>query len=121
MTVKSSIKIQNLRLYAYHGVMPMEQKVGGEFSVSVEAWTSLEKAAKSDRVEDTVNYAELYQIVVREMKQPSKLLENAAWRIAQAILSEFAEIHAVEVQLTKLNPPMGAQCDGAGVTIKIEN
>lgn len=120
MTVQSSIHIRNIRLYAYHGVMPMEQTVGGEFSVSVEVWTSLEKAAKSDQVEHTVNYAELYQIIVREMKQPSKLIENAAWRIGQAILGEFADISAVEVQLTKLNPPMGAQCDGAGVTIRIE-
>ena len=121
MSVTSSIKIRNLRLYAYHGVMPMEQQVGGEFSVSVEVWTSLEKAAKSDQVKHTVNYAELSQIIVREMKQPSKLLENAAWRIAQAIMSEYDEISAVEVQLTKLNPPMGLQCDGAGVCIKIDN
>ena len=119
--MQSSIHIRNLRLYAYHGVMPQEQKVGGEYSVSVEVWTPLEKAAKSDQVKHTVNYAELYQIIVREMKQPSKLLENAAWRIAQAIVGEYAEITAVEVQLTKLNPPMGAQCDGAGVTIRIED
>ena len=117
--VTSSIHIRNLRLYAYHGVMPQEQQVGGEYTVSVEVWTPLEKAAKSDLVEHTVNYAELCQIILREMKQPSKLLENAAWRIAQAIIDEYAEITAVEVQLIKLNPPMGAQCDGAGVTIKL--
>lgn len=120
MAVSSSIKIHNLRLYAYHGVKPMEQKVGGEFSVSVEVWTPLEKAANSDMVAHTVNYAELCQIVVREMKQPSKLLENAAWRIAQAIMNEYDEISAVEVQLIKLNPPMGVQCDGAGVCIKLD-
>lgn len=119
--MQSSIHIRNLRLYAYHGVMPQEQQVGGEYSVSLEVWLPLDKAAKSDQLGGTVSYAELYQVIVREMKQPSKLLENVAWRIGKAIMSEYAEISAVEVRLTKLNPPMGAQCDGAGVCIKIEN
>ena len=90
--MQSSIHIRNLRLYAYHGVMPQEQQVGGEYSVSLEVWLPLDKAAKSDQLGDTVSYAELYQVIVREMKQPSKLLENVAWRIGKAIMSEYAEV-----------------------------
>ncbi len=118
MTARSSIYIHNLRIHAYHGVMPQETVVGGDFSVSLQVWTSVEQAAVTDQVEYTVNYADLCRVVTTEMQKPSKLIENVAWRIIQAVMEKFSEVDEVEVHLTKLNPPMGIECDGAGVTIK---
>ena len=115
------IFIQNLRLYAYHGVMPQEKRVGGHYSVDLDVTLDLTKAVQSDKVEDTVNYAVLCDLVRQEMDIPSALLEHVAGRIAKKVCQTFAEILEVDVRLTKLNPPMGADCKGAGVSIHLIN
>jgi len=67
---ESYIFLKDVRFHAFHGVMPQERKVGGYFLVSVKAGYPLEQAIKSDNVADTLNYAELYELVKREMMQP---------------------------------------------------
>ena len=76
---------------------------------------------ESDDVSDTVNYAELYELVKEEMAQPSNLLEHVAGRISRRIFQRFPQATAVDLRMTKLNPPMGADCQGAGVELHIEN
>jgi len=106
-----------MRFYAYHGVMEQERLVGGEYTVSLTAEADLSKAARTDEVADTVNYAALYALVEREMAVPSQLLEHVAGRIGQKAMEEFEGITALTVQVTKLNPPMGCDCQGASVEI----
>lgn len=106
--------------YAFHGVMPQERRVGGYFRVSLRVGYSLERAVTSDAVGDTLNYASLYDLVAREMCQPSDLLEHVAGRIADAIVKTFPETLSIDLTLTKQNPPMGADCDGAGVEMHWE-
>jgi dihydroneopterin aldolase len=115
------IFVRNLRIYAYHGVMPQERRVGGEFSVSLRVAVDMTKASLSDQVEDTVSYADLKEVVKEEMAQPSSLLEHVAGRIARRVCSEFPSVGEVEVEIVKLNPPMGADCDGAGVSLCLIN
>ena len=112
--------LKDAQFYAFHGVMPQERKVGGYFRVSVRVGYPLEKAVVSDAVGDTLNYASLYALVEREMQQPSGLLEHVAGRIADAIVKTFPETLSIDLTLTKQNPPMGADCDGAGVEIRWE-
>ena len=73
------------------------------------------RAATTDNVDDTLNYAQLYELVKQEMQQPSALLEHVAGRIGNSILTTFHQAEAAEVVVVKLNPPMGADCDGAAV------
>jgi dihydroneopterin aldolase len=117
----SSICVRHLRLYAYHGVLPQEQRVGGEYDVDLRVHYTITRAMESDDVADTINYAELCQIVKREMAVPSKLLEHVACRIGRAVFEAFPEATALELSLTKINPPMGADCDGAGVELYLMN
>lgn len=107
--------IKNMRFHARHGVLEQESSVGGEFLVTVEVKADIQKAFHSDRVEDTINYATIYEIVKKEMNTPSALLEHVAARMAEAILQEFESALDVMVEIMKTNPPMGAQCEGAGV------
>ena len=116
---QSSILLHDMRFYAYHGVMEQERRVGGEYLVSLQVEADLSGAVISDSVADTVNYAELYDVVRREMAQPSQLLEHVAGRIGKAVVSEFQGVEKAEVKILKLNPPMGANCDGAGVEVEI--
>ena len=117
----SSICVRHLRLYAYHGVLPQEQRVGGEYDVDLRVHYIITRAMESDDVADTINYAELCQIVKREMAVPSKLLEHVAGRIGRAVFEAFPEATALELSLTKINPPMGADCNGAGVELYLIN
>ena len=99
--------------------MEQERRVGGEYSVSLIVEADLTQAIGTDDVADTVNYAELYALVKREMDVPSKLLEHVAGRIGQSAMREFERITTLTIRVTKLNPPMGADCKGASVEIKM--
>ena len=121
MRIKSNIFISGLRLYAFHGVMEQERKVGGDYSVDLRVHYNIYKAMETDRVEDTISYASLCDIVRCEMVLPSSLLEHVAGRIAKAIIKAFPQVESVYVRLTKLNPPMGVDCAGAGVELEVRN
>ena len=100
--------------------MPQERNVGADFELSLRVHYNIYKAMDSDSIADTLNYAELLSVVKREMGVPSQLLEHVAGRICRAILTTFPEAEAVDLRLTKINPPMGADCDGAGVELTME-
>lgn len=101
--------------------MPQEKKVGGLFSVDLDVVVDLSAAMESDSIEDTVSYAELHEIVKRQMEIPAALLEHVACRIAKETIRRYPKILEVEVRVTKMNPPMGGDCKGAGVTIHLIN
>ena len=119
--MKSSIFIDRMRLYAFHGVLPQESQVGGEFIVDLRVHYNIYKAMETDRVEDTISYADLCDIVKREMAQPSALLEHVAGRIAKTVIQTYPTVESVWLRLTKVNPPMGADCSGAGVELEVIN
>ena len=122
MRITSSyISLRNVRFHAFHGVMPQERKVGADFLVNLRVGYPLEQAMQSDEVSDTLNYAALYEVVKTEMMQPSNLLEHVAGRIADAVVKCFPQVTSIDLDLTKQNPPMGADCDGAGVEIHLIN
>lgn len=115
------IHLRNVRFQAFHGVMPQEKRVGGSFLVDLRVGYPLAVAMQTDEVADTLNYAELYEIVEREMAIPSRLLEHVAGRIATAVKAAFPQAQSIDLVVTKQNPPMGADCDGAAVEIHLTN
>lgn len=117
MRQQTSIFIRNLRLYAFHGVMDQERRVGGWFIVSLRVYYNMVRARETDRVEDTISYADLCELVKKEMAVPSQLLEHVAGRILSAVQDEYPQVEGIELELTKENPPMGANCQGAGVKL----
>ena len=118
---ESSICLNDIRLYAFHGVLEQERRVGGEYSVSIRVHYNIYKAMETDNVDDTFNYAQLLKIVKREMAVPSNLLEHVAGRIGNAVFQEFPQAEAIDLTVTKLNPPMGADCAGASVHVHLIN
>ena len=117
--MNSIIELKNIRFFAYHGVLPQERVVGNEFMVNVRLEADLSKACQSDNVDDTINYAEVYECVKTEMSRPSKLLENVAFRILQSIKDTFPRITALEVRLAKLSPPIQGDVESAEVVLSI--
>ena len=115
--MKTTIVIKDIQLKAFHGVLPQERTVGGDFVVNVRVDYPFTPSMQTDRVEHTLDYAALYRLVCREMAVPSKLLEHVAGRILRAIRTNFPEAGRVELSVVKCNPPMGGQCAGAGVEL----
>ena len=115
--MENKIIISELRLYAYHGVMEQERKVGAYFTIDCEVEADMQEAITHDFVDGTISYADIFETIKREMSTPSYLVEHAAGRIADAILNEYPKAHSVRIRLMKENPPMGADCLGAGVEI----
>ena len=74
-------------------------------------------AVESDVFDKTVGYEDVYKVVKEEMAIPSALVEHVAGRIARRLAREYPQISSLTVKVMKLNPPMGAQCKGAGVEL----
>lgn len=109
------VLLEGLTFYAYHGVLPQETKVGNEFTVDLRLYVDFERASRSDELDGTVNYAEVFQTVKEEMNRPSRLLEHVCGRIGRRLLADFQLIEVAEVRLCKRNPPMGADVRRVGV------
>ena len=121
MKAQTYIRIEKLRFRAFHGVLPQERSVGGDFVVTLRIGYPFEAAMQSDNVADTLDYAAVYKTVCHEMAQPSQLLEHVAGRIVKALLRDFPQITSIDLWLTKVTPPMGADCEGAGVELHLIN
>jgi len=112
------ILLKNIRLYAYHGCLDEEGKIGSEYRVDLIVEADLSKSAKSDNLSDTVDYVHLNKIVREEMSVRTKLLETVADKILKRILDEISMVTKAIVEVSKLNPPIGGNV--AMVTIKME-
>lgn len=117
----SYISLNRLRFHARHGVLPQERATGGEFIVSVRAKYLFDKALESDNVDDTINYAEIFEIINKEMLTPSCLLEHLAGRIGRSIFNRMPMIESLDITVEKTNPPMGADSDGTAVELHLIN
>lgn len=115
--MQSYIFLENLRLFAYHGVGQQEREVGNEFIIDLKLKVDISRAMKTDDVADTVSYAEVYEVVKQEMDIPANLLEQVGGRIVQQLLHSFSTIESIDLKLSKRNPPMGADIDAAGITL----
>ena len=112
------IKVNNIKLYAYHGCLDEEAKIGSEYRVDVAVKADLKKSAKTDVLEDTVDYVHLNHIVKEEMAIRSKLLEEVAQRILDRFFKELRMIKKATVSVSKINPPIGGDVEEVLVILK---
>jgi len=111
------IKVENIRVFAHHGCLKEETKIGSDYRVDLEVEANLQQSAKTDLLKDTVDYVFLNKVVREEMGESSHLLETVAKRILNRIFSEDNLVTKATVWLSKLNPPIGG--DVKKVTIKM--
>jgi len=111
------ISLEGMTFYAHHGCFKEEQAIGTHFTVDVHLTADLSHATDSDKLSDTLNYQDVYNVVKAEMETPSHLLENVAGRIAAALTQKMEKIAQVSVKVAKLNPPLGGQVQASSVCI----
>lgn len=113
----SRIHLKNIRVFANHGCLSEEEKIGSDYIVNLSVDAHLLDAAQSDDLEDTVDYVSLNKIVKEEMAKRSKLLENVGYRIIERILADHTEVTYVTVTVSKVNPPIGGDVEAVSVTM----
>ena len=111
------IKLKNIRVYAYHGCLLEEGKIGSDYRVDVSVNANLKLSAQSDNLADTVDYVHLNKIVKEEMAIRSKLLETVVKRILDRIFMEIPMVEKADVSVSKINPPIGGNV--AMVTVEM--
>ena len=111
------IKVENIRVFAYHGCLKEEAVIGSDYRVDLQVKANLKASAKSDKLEDTVDYVFLNKVVKEEMAVPSKLLEHVAQRIINRILDEDSRVNKIKILVSKLNPPIGGDVEKVTVVL----
>ena len=111
------IELEGMEFKAYHGCLEQEKVRGNEFVVDFRGELDLSAAAESDNLSDTLNYAEIYDIVAYEMSVPSELLENVASRIMKEIEKQFPQLVSFSVRVSKKRPPVDGVAQWSRVTL----
>jgi 7,8-dihydroneopterin aldolase/epimerase/oxygenase len=112
------IEIRGLRIFGHHGVMEHERKNGQYFVVDAKIWIDSERAAATDDISNTVSYAEIAQLISKNVgKNPVNLLETLSQRLADEVLFA-ASPWATKVKITVSKPdaPIDLFFDTVAVT-----
>ena len=113
------IILKNLAFYGFHGVMPEENTIGQKFFIDIELFVDLSKASQTDKVEDTVHYGLVYQVVKDVFEKNNfKLIEALAGKISSEIFSNFDEVKELVVAIRKPEAPVHGIFDYFGVEIR---
>lgn len=102
------INLNQMEFMAKHGVLESEKITPQKFVVDVRIETDqVLESAKTDRIEDALNYVDVYEWVNRTMMQEQcDLIETLAMKISTSIVEKFESVISVDVKVTKVNPPI---------------
>lgn len=109
------IRLEGMEFFAYHGCYEAEQIVGNKFLVDLTLETDVTVPAQSDNIKDALNYHHAYNIVKKQMKIRSNLLEHIVKRIIDDLYASFPQLKKATVKVSKLYPPMGGQIRSVSV------
>ncbi len=112
------ISLEGIEIFAHHGYYAEERKKGNTFIVDITLTVDFQKAADEDTIDGTINYEQVYEIIKNEMGISAKLLEHLAQRIVAKVMTEFTNVSAIELSISKLDPPLSGKCKKAKVTVQ---
>jgi len=111
------VMLEGMEFFGYHGVYPEEKVLGNRFTVDLELHTNFKEAMVRDRLDGTIDYAQLYNLVKARMDQPVKLLEHLGYGIVLDIRAAFPEVDQIRITLKKQQPAIGGLVDFSGVSL----
>lgn len=112
------INIEGIKLYAFHGCLDEEAKIGANYIVDVYLTTDFTSAAITDELLETIDYCAIYEISKKQMAMRSKLIEHVCKRIFDNIVTDFKTITSLKVRVTKLLPPMNGNVEKVSVEME---
>jgi dihydroneopterin aldolase len=112
------ISITGIKAFGYHGVLPHEAIEGQDFIVDLVITLDLQAASQSDDLSQTVNYADLAQIVHENIiGERVALIERLAGRIADDIKAAYQQILSISVTVHKPHAPVTLDFSDISVTV----
>lgn len=112
------IVVTGIEFYGYHGASDEEQAIGHRYVVDVVLEADLRKAGQTDALTDTINYAEVAQLILRVgASRQFRLMEALAETLASELLRTYLGAQTVHLRVSKRLPPAGAIIESAGVEI----
>jgi dihydroneopterin aldolase len=116
--MSDAIILTGIHGFGFHGLFDHERTNGQDFYVDLSLSVDLSRASQSDSIEDTVNYAEITDLVVEEItSNPVSLIEKLASRIGERILIEHNKVGAVTVTVHKPQAPVAAKVKDIAVQV----
>lgn len=114
-----SIYLHNLILFAYHGIYEDEKILGNEYSLDI---TIKHKPLHLpvNHIAETIDYEAVYELVKKQMKIPTPLLETVITEMAQKILAQFSLADEVFVSINKTHPPISQFQGSVGVSFELK-
>ena len=116
--MKHTIEVNGIKLYAFHGCLPEEERIGGNYVVDVMLNTDFSDAALHDTLHQTIDYVDVNRIITEEMAIRSKLIEHVGQRIVNRLRSELVGITYLKVKVTKLTPPINGDVNNVAIVIE---
>lgn len=116
--MKHTIEVNGIKIYAFHGCLEEEGKIGGNYLVDVMLNTNFSLAAKNDDLTQTIDYVDINKIVCEEMAIRSKLIEHVGKRIIYRIKQEIKNIDYLKIKVTKICPPINGDVDNVAIIIE---
>lgn len=116
--MKHVIEVNGIKLYAFHGCLPEEGKIGGNYTVDVRMETNFQLAAETDTLENTIDYVTVNAIVAEEMAIRSKLIEHVGYRIIERLKKTLKGLLKIEVKITKICPPINGDVENVAIIIE---
>lgn len=116
--MKHTIEVNGIKLYAYHGCLEEEGKIGAHYTVDVAMKTDFSQAAQTDELSKTIDYVQVNRIVAEEMAIRSKLIEHVGQRIVNRMQQEVQRLEAVRVKVVKICPPINGDVQNVAIIIE---
>ena len=115
------IEIKNLKIAGRHGVYDYEKTQDKTFELDIILFLDLSAACKSDNLEDTIDYAEIISVIIKEFtKKNYNLIEAVAESVISSLIKKF-NFHKVKLRIRKPHAPIDAEFDTVQVELEREN
>ena len=116
--MKHTIAVNGIKLYAFHGCLPEEERIGGHYLVDISLQTDFSEAAVTDELIKTIDYVDINKIVAEEMAIRSKLIEHVGQRIFIRIKKEVENVNKLRVKIIKISPPINGNVENVAIIIE---
>ena len=120
--MKTVLFIDNLEVFANHGLFEEENKLGQKFIFDIECELNYKKAMFSDEMTDSISYADIAEVVAETATTNTfNLLERLAGEILKNIFTEFPQIENIKLKINKPGAPIKYHFEKCGVEVKLSH
>ena len=116
--MKHSIEVSGINIYAFHGCLEEEARIGGNYIVDVYLETDFTQAGLKDELSLTVDYVNVNKIVASEMAIRSNLIEHVGQRIFTRIKKEVLFVEYLRIKIIKICPPINGDVENVAIIIE---